>query len=86
MAEGLVMYEKPKCLDCKFFCADRTSREYAGRQLEGKLEGGECRRHAPVVVPTLIRSLEIDKIVAHSFFPIVYDDDYCGEFRARNDF
>lgn len=82
------MYEKPKCLDCKFFCTDRTSREYAGRQLEGKLEGeadGECRRHAPVVVPTLIRSLEIDKIVAHSFFPIVYDDDYCGEFKSRID-
>ena len=75
------MYVKPMCKNCKYFSRDRVSEHDLG------IPGGECRRKPPTVhyeiqfdPATLTRTP-----LAWTYFPMTRDEDFCGEFKAHND-
>lgn len=57
-----------KCENCKFFFRFPES-----SALKNK---GQCRRYPPVVE-------KVDDISYQSKFPIICDDDWCGEFKHK---
>jgi len=73
----------PLCGSCRFFAA-QISRISALRPIEGV---GECRRNAPRGPLTIGWAGEGNPEHEHraiiSSFPLVPDDDWCGEFSPK---
>ncbi len=68
-AESLVSVEK--CINCRFY-----DRRHA-RPLDGKAPlWGQCRRQAPQLNPVTAKAYVVEGI-----WPLVRDDDWCGEWR-----
>ncbi len=57
-----------RCQSCRFYCVEQN-REGAGL----------CRRRPPVVPTRMGDRFSNDSAI----FPVVFDDDWCGEFEPR---
>jgi hypothetical protein len=61
-----------KCLNCQFY--DRRN----ARPADGRAAmWGQCRRHSPHLNPLSAKSYLVEGV-----WPLVRDDDWCGEWRA----
>lgn len=61
-----------KCLNCQFY--DRRN----ARPTDGRAAmWGQCRRHSPHLNPLSAKSYLVEGV-----WPLVRDDDWCGEWRA----
>ncbi len=61
-----------KCLDCQFY--DRKN----VRSTDGRATmWGQCRRHSPLLNPQNAKTYQVDGV-----WPVVRDDDWCGEWIA----
>jgi hypothetical protein len=61
-----------KCLNCQFY--DRRN----ARPTDGRAAmWGQCRRHSPHLNPLNAKSYLVEGV-----WPLVRDDDWCGEWRA----
>jgi hypothetical protein len=61
-----------KCLNCQFF--DRRN----ARPTDGRAAmWGQCRRHSPHLNPLSVKSYLVEGV-----WPLIRDDDWCGEWRA----
>jgi hypothetical protein len=61
-----------KCLDCQFY--DRRN----ARPTDGRTAmWGQCRRHSPHLNPISAKSYLVEGV-----WPLVRDDDWCGEWSA----
>ena len=61
-----------KCLDCQFY--DRKS----ARSTDGRSTmWGQCRRHSPLLNPQHDKGYLVEGV-----WPVVRDDDWCGEWFA----
>jgi hypothetical protein len=64
------MMNEQVCLRCRYFSNDVSDPTY-----------GQCRRNAPT--PVLGRDDDNSPVPArHVWWPIVYIEDYCGEWQA----
>jgi hypothetical protein len=62
-----------KCVNCQFY--DRRN----GRPTDGRAAmWGQCRRHSPHLNPLSAKSYLVEGV-----WPLVRDDDWCGEWRAE---
>ena len=61
-----------QCLNCEFYDR-RNARPTDGR---GAMRG-QCRRHSPHLNP-----LSAKRYLVEGVWPLVHDDDWCGEWRA----
>lgn len=63
-----------KCINCKFY-------------LEGSDRSGMCRRHPPLPVVSISYNGPGEVYSSdqsyNSFFPEVYTDEWCGEWKER---
>jgi hypothetical protein len=70
------------CLECRYFARETPAAKAAVAQMKGgELYGrapdhvyGECRRRSPVVLAGS---------TSHCRWPIVYHDDWCGDWVSR---
>ena len=63
-----------RCLNCQYY--DR----HGGSGSGGKsANGGQCRRHAPLLSPNTAKNYLIEGV-----WPTVRDEDWCGEFKATS--
>lgn len=63
-----------KCINCQYYDR-RNARPSDGR---APLMWGQCRRHSPHLNPvTSKKSYQVEGV-----WPLVRDDDWCGEWRA----
>jgi len=63
-----------RCLNCQYY--DR----HGGSGSGGKsANGGQCRRHAPMLSPNTAKNYLIEGV-----WPTVRDEDWCGEFKATS--
>jgi hypothetical protein len=61
-----------KCLNCQFY--DRRN----ARPTDGRAAmWGHCRRHSPHLNPLSAKSYLVEGV-----WPLIRDDDWCGEWRA----
>jgi hypothetical protein len=61
-----------KCLNCQFY--DRRN----ARPTDGRAAmWGQCRRHSPHLNPVSAKSYLVEGV-----WPLIRDDDWCGEWRA----
>jgi hypothetical protein len=61
-----------KCVNCQFY--DRRN----GRSSDGRAAmWGQCRRHSPHLNPLSAKSYLVEGV-----WPLIRDDDWCGEWRA----
>jgi hypothetical protein len=61
-----------KCVNCQFY--DRRS----GGPTDGRAAmWGQCRRHSPHLNPLSAKSYLVEGV-----WPLIRDDDWCGEWRA----
>jgi hypothetical protein len=61
-----------KCLNCQFY--DRRN----ARPTDGQTAmWGHCRRHSPHLNPLSAKSYLVEGV-----WPLIRDDDWCGEWRA----
>ncbi len=67
-----------KCGTCMFWFRDRTP---AGTE-SGPVARRYCRRYPPVVHITP-PAQEGDKKVANFYWPVVSEEDWCGEYKAQ---
>jgi hypothetical protein len=64
-----------KCQNCQFY--DRKD----GRTTDGRTTmWGQCRRHSPLLSPQPPQSAKT--YVVEGIWPVVRDDDWCGEWFA----
>jgi len=64
-----------KCQNCQFY--DRKD----GRSTDGRTTmWGQCRRHSPLLSPQTPQSTKA--YVVEGIWPVVRDDDWCGEWFA----
>jgi len=64
-----------KCQNCQFY--DRKD----GRSTDGRTTmWGQCRRHSPLLSPHSPQSSK--SYVVEGIWPVVRDDDWCGEWFA----
>ena len=64
-----------KCQNCQFY--DRKN----GRSTDGRTTmWGQCRRHSPMLSPQAAQSAKA--YVVEGIWPVVRDDDWCGEWFA----
>lgn len=64
-----------KCLNCQFY--DRRD----GRSTDGRTTmWGQCRRHSPLLSPHTAQTAKAH--VVEGIWPVVRDDDWCGEWFA----
>ena len=64
-----------KCQNCQFY--DRKD----GRSTDGRSTmWGQCRRHSPLLSPHIPQSTK--SYVVEGIWPVVRDDDWCGEWFA----
>jgi hypothetical protein len=64
-----------KCQNCQFY--DRKD----GRSTDGRTTmWGQCRRHSPQLSPHIPQSTK--SYVVEGIWPVVRDDDWCGEWFA----
>jgi hypothetical protein len=62
-----------KCLSCQFY--DRRN----ARPTDGRAAmWGHCRRHSPHLNPLSAKSYLVEGV-----WPLIRDDDWCGEWRAN---
>lgn len=61
-----------KCLNCQFYDR-RNARSTDGRSTMW----GQCRGHSPHLNPLSAKSYHVEGV-----WPLVRDDDWCGEWRA----
>lgn len=66
----------PLCWDCRFF--ETVTPMDRGQPPEHECQEGQCRRHPPVTDHG-----QRDSEVNYAVFPIVFADDWCGEFVPR---
>ena len=61
-----------KCLNCQFY--DRRN----ARPTDGRVAmWGQCRRHSPHLNPLSARSYLVEGV-----WPLIRDDDWCGEWKV----
>ena len=61
-----------KCINCQYYDRRRA------RPTDGKAPmWGQCRRHAPLLNPVTAKSYMVEGV-----WPLVRDDDWCGEWRV----
>ena len=61
-----------KCVNCQYY--DRRN----GKPTDGKAPlWGQCRRHAPHLNPVTAKAYVVEGV-----WPLVRDDDWCGEWRV----
>jgi hypothetical protein len=61
-----------KCLNCQFYDRRKT------RAADGRAAmWGQCRQHSPHLNPLSAKSYLVEGV-----WPLVRDDDWCGEWRA----
>ena len=65
-----------KCLNCQFYDR-RNARPNDGRT---PMMWGQCRRHSPHLNP--LGSTSKKAHIVEGVWPLVRDDDWCGEWRA----
>lgn len=64
------------CWNCRFFATSIAMDRFQPPEQES--QEGECRRHPPVTDHG-----QRDTDVNYAVFPIVFADDWCGEFAPR---
>ncbi len=61
-----------KCINCQYYDRRRA------RPTDGKAPmWGQCRRHAPLLNPATAKAYMVEGV-----WPLVRDDDWCGEWRV----
>ena len=61
-----------KCINCQYYDRKR------GRPVDGKAPmWGQCRRHSPHLNPVTAKAYVVEGV-----WPLVRDDDWCGEWRV----